>query len=272
MAAAPTVWQRLEHAVRVRSAAGVALGALDTGGQRLFGPGTWRLAAWYAARIGETLRRPVRIDGATIHLPGDASRFLVGAVRLQRYEGLERYAVARFLPRQLPVIELGGGLGVVACLIDRLLRDRRQHWVVEANPALIPTLERTRAANLAGFHLVHGALAYESETVNVSAAEHALTRNTNRAIATVPALTFADLLRRSGFEQCSLVCDIEGAEHDLIRREGRLLAQVVGTMILEVHPTVAGVDRVNALRDDLRALGFDPVWSHDDVWVLSRKS
>ena len=49
--------------------------------------------------------------------------------------------IARSLRRDLPVVELGGSIGVVACVTNRLLKDRKAHLVVEANPLAIPHLE-----------------------------------------------------------------------------------------------------------------------------------
>ena len=144
-----------------------AMAVLDVGGRRVFGQLRWRMAPWYAARLGQVLRRPIRLDGAVIHLPDPPPPILAGVLRLHRYEGAERYAIAKFLPRDQPVIELGAGVGVVACLIDRLLVCRSQHWVIEANPTLLPVLEATRQANHAEFRIVHGAVAYGSETVEL---------------------------------------------------------------------------------------------------------
>src|SRR5579885_2870151 len=58
------------------------------------------------------------------------------------YEGEEMLLVKRHLPADLPIIELGGSLGVLSCLTNRRLRNPRKHWVIEANPTLIPLLEK----------------------------------------------------------------------------------------------------------------------------------
>jgi FkbM family methyltransferase len=252
---------------------GMIAAFVDVGGRVLLGAGRWRAAPWYAARLGQVLRRPVRIDGATIHLAEDVSPLLAGVLRLQRYEGAERYAVAKFLPRDRPVLELGAGIGAVACLVNRLLVDRRQHWVVEANSRLLPLIDETRRANGAGFHVIHGAIGYGSDTVAfgidnaVGMSRVGLDQST---VITVPTLTFAELQRRTKIQKGTLIADIEGAEAALVEHEGASIAGCIRTIILEVHPDVLGKHRVAAMRHRLAELGFAQVWSHGDVWVLAQ--
>ena len=56
----------------------------------------------------------------------------------------ERALLDRHLPCDLPLVELGGGLGVVACLSNRKLARPEQHIVVEALPSMAALLERNR--------------------------------------------------------------------------------------------------------------------------------
>jgi hypothetical protein len=58
------------------------------------------------------------------------------------HEMEERELVERWLPRDIPTFELGGGLGVVSCLINRKLARPSDQIVVEANPIMIPILEQ----------------------------------------------------------------------------------------------------------------------------------
>jgi FkbM family methyltransferase len=268
-----TLSQRLEHAARIGSVSGAVAAVIDVSSRRLLGPDRWHLAAWYAERLGRLFHRPVRIDGATIHLPETAPPQMAGVLRLHRYEGAERYAAAKFLPRDRPVLELGAGVGAVTCLINQLLVDRARHWVVEANPALLGLLEETRRVNRAGFQVIHGAIAYDTDSVAFSVDEAvAMSRldDTDAASVRVPALTLAELHRRTGICDGSLVADIEGAEVGLIERESELLHQCVRTIILEVHPGVMGADRTAAMHERLRALGYVDAWDRDDVWVMRR--
>ena len=268
-----TLSQRLEHAARVGSLSGALAAMVDVGTRRLLGAERWHLAAWYAERLGRLLRRPIRIDGATIHLPATAPPHLAGVLRLHRYEGTERYAAAKFLPRDRPVLELGAGVGAVTSLVNQLLADRTQHWVVEANPHLLTLLDETRRANGAAFQVIHGAIAYDTEIVAFTVDDTvALSRLADSGSSVrVPALTFADLQRRTGIRDGSLVADIEGAEVALVEREGELIQKFIRTIILEVHPGLTGAERTAAMHQRLRALGYVDAWDRDDVWVMQRQ-
>ena len=254
---------------------GALAAMVDVGSRRLLGADRWHLAAWYADRIGRLFRRPVRIDGATIHLPDTAPPQLAGVLRLHRYEGAERYAAAKFLPRDRAVLELGAGVGAVTCLINQLLHDRTQHWVVEANPLLLELLEQTRVANRAGFQVIHGAVAYDTDVVAFNVDESvSMSRLADDQAATVrvPAVTFSELVRRTGIRDGSLVADIEGAEVGLVERDGELIRECIGTIILEVHPGFTGADQTAAMHERLRSLGYVDAWDREDVWVMQRQT
>jgi hypothetical protein len=69
------------------------------------------------------------------------------------------------LRRDLPVIELGGALGVVACVTNKLLAQPSAHVVVEANPLAIPPLTVNKEANHCAFEIVNRAIAYGVDSV-----------------------------------------------------------------------------------------------------------
>ena len=56
-------------------------------------------------------------------------------------------------------------MGVVACVTNRLLKNRTAHVVVEANPLVIPQLELNRTLNRCQFEIVNRAIAYGMESV-----------------------------------------------------------------------------------------------------------
>lgn len=203
------------------------------------------------------------IDGCTFSLDsrvigtGFKSRLLLG-----EHETGERAAIASELDPSIPVIELGGCIGVVASLTNRRLLRPDRHVVVEAHPDLLALLRRNRDRNGAGFEIVHAAVAYGCEAVEFCESGNflagRLSRHTGRRF-TVPAVTLSSLLDRFGFERCTLICDIEGAEASLIEQDHPALASRVATLIIEWHPYVTGIDGVAALRRQIATAGFVPV-------------
>lgn len=262
----------LGHAWRVgslKTAAVLAAGNI----MRALGVTWWaNYAPWYTGRLLQVARGAIRIDGRRFELPVQEKPFLAGLAWLESYETQERYAVARFLPHDLPVVELGGSAGVVATLTNGLLDEPARHVVVEANPVMAAVLERNRQRHDSAFTVLNAAVAYGAATVEFGVTDNflasSLAPGADQHRVSVPAASLAGILAQAGFERCSLVCDIEGAEIDLVKNEGDLLTRVVDTLLLEVHPGISGVETVRWLGAELSRLGFERIWECGDVWYL----
>ena len=135
-------------------------------------------------------------------------------VPLGRYERPERELLRTYIEPARPVIELGGGLGVIASLINRRLHDPERHVVVEANPSLLPVIDANRRRNDARFSIVHGAIAYGGTTVWIEI-WHRLPLDDRRASRRRPSRSRAHVagsIRGLYLRRCGTVCDIEGAK------------------------------------------------------------
>jgi FkbM family methyltransferase len=190
-----------------------------------------------------------------------------------QYEAFERSAVQRYIDPNLPVIELGGCIGVVACVTNRLLQAPTQHLVVEANPAAITILEESRSRNGCGFRVVCAAVAYGREKVTFRAARDLwtssmLVRHRGDDV-TVPALTLSALIEDAGFGRLNLICDIEGAEVEIVEQDADALRKVA-VFILETHPQVVGDEAAARTVEAIRALGFQVVERSGPVVVFAR--
>ena len=187
-----------------------------------------------------------------------------------RYEIEERRAIARVLDPELPVVEFGGSIGVVACITNRRLRHPGQHVVVEANGDLIPLLEQNRRRNRARFTVLHKAVAYGTPDVLFHVDEFLSGRvqgGSGRAVR-VPTVSLREILDGFGFARCTLICDIEGEEIQLVGREKDVLHDRVATLIIEMHPAVSGAEAVGETLRELEALGFVAVFRDQDTWAL----
>lgn len=216
----------------------------------------------------------VRVDDCTFSLdaPG-LSRALKSRFILGRYEKDERTVLLRFLDASLPVVELGGALGVIACLTNKRLARPEAHIVVEPNRDLLPVLQRNRELNRCRFTIRHGALAYGTKEVGFFAGEDLISARVGPrpgSTTVVPAFRLADLARDSGFALCSLICDIEGAEVQLVEEEGDFLARHVARIMMEVHPLVTGHEATERMLRRLVQLGFREVKKSGYVRVLAR--
>lgn len=194
-----------------------------------------------------------------------------------RYERPERVAIKKFLDFSEPVIEFGGNVGVVSCVVNKKLVNPERHVVIEANPDLIPFLERNRKINDCRFQIVNAAVAHGVNEVTFNISENILASSVQvkgeRSI-TVPAVNLESLIEEYKFTSCTLVCDIEGGEIELVNCEPEILKEKVSTFFVEVHAKFTGQTAVDNLIKKLEGLGFKAVfnrWSNIVFQNMNKK-
>lgn len=199
-----------------------------------------------------------RAGGLRFAVPPDlTTRAFRARFALNLYELPERVLLRR-LPWEGTVLELGGCLGVIACLVNRRLSDPTRHVVLEANPALLPWLHRNRDANGAGFAVVQGVLARGPAERTfwpggniVAGSAH---RPRDNAI-TVPALSLEALEAAQGLSFDVFVLDIEGGEAEFIAENATALGRARAVLV-EFHPTFIGEAACEAARAGLAGAGL----------------
>jgi FkbM family methyltransferase len=216
-------------------------------------------------------KNEVRIDRCTFSLEGITD----GSTRIElithNYEAPERRAITRYARRNLPVIELGGSIGVVSCITNKLLQNPTAHLVVEANPLAIPHLEGNKKLNQCQFEIVNRAIAYGADSVtfrpNSSMCGNSITGDGDLSPVTVQTARLGDLARERGFNRFTLICDIEGVEYDLVCQETEVLKNA-DTIIMETHDRFIGAEKSRLMMDKLAGLGFKLVEENEFVVVL----
>jgi FkbM family methyltransferase len=263
LATALGVWRR-------QGVEGVTRVSLETAGK------WWRRGE--AFELGKLVGRGsnhARIDGCRFELDHEAiTPTLEHLLLTGLHEAPERTLIRRHLNPDLPLVEFGGAVGVVACIANRRLRDPSQHVVVEANPALLPVLEANRLRNRSRFFIVHRAVAYGAPAVSFRVAADVLAssaRVPGSSTVTVRATTLEEILRQSRFSRCNLVCDIEGTEVDLVREEPEVLATAVEVLIMEVHDRIVGAAACAEMLRSLEKLGFELVDRSWDTVAMRRR-
>jgi FkbM family methyltransferase len=169
---------------------------------------------------------------------------------------------------------LGGGIGVVAAIVNRRLRNPHDHVVIEPNPSLIRVLERQRVLNGAAFAIEHGALDYSGlpfALLPVDTTFIAARVGTSGRSRHVPSLTFLDVVERYPWRDATLICDIEGMEVDLVWREGDLVARHCRTIVMEIHPEFRSEAECRSVFAGLHSRGFDTVASLRKVHAFRRR-
>ncbi len=225
---------------------------------------------WYRDMIrinNRTVGRLVELSGNRIRIGGlkfsVSSPGIDTAHKSTLFFGLheidERALVERWLPKNLPVVEFGGGLGVVSCMANRLLERPDRHVVVEANPYLLDLLTTNRNLNRCSFQILNRVLAYGAETAEFSLDSSFVgsrVGGSSGSMVSVPTTSLEGILNEAGFEQCSVVCDIEGAEIQLVEHEIDVIMRKAPFLLIELHPMTVGQDAVDRTIESLRDAGY----------------
>ena len=225
-------------------------------------------------RVVELMGNRVRIDGMVFSTDSPAiATSDKSAMFVALYEVAERMLVGRWLPADLPIVEFGGGLGVVSCAANRKLTRREQHVVVEANPRIVGLLQQNRDLNNCRFQVVNKALAYGLESVKFTLQSNFLSGRIggdSPEVVAVPATSLKAVADASGFDQISVICDTEGAEALLVSEELDTLRQRVRFLLVEIHPEFLGNEGASQVVQTLESSGFTLRERSHDNWAFSR--
>jgi FkbM family methyltransferase len=269
---------KLTTATRVFRTQGTA-GVMSALKDRYLNNWVGRRMEWCYGKAIELRGNTIEIDGCTFSLDnptittGSKSKFMFG-----QYERPERDAVRRFVDPAIPVVEFGGSIGVISCLTNRKLVAPQRHVVVEANPALVPLLQANRDRNQCRFTILPRLVAYGSAQAPFYADSanfvigSAVPSEAGSAvdILEVQTIDLRTILDQYQFERCTLICDIEGGESDLVRYESAVLRERVTALILEVHEWSLGRERVGELLREIVGLGFACVYSEADTYTFQK--
>ena len=167
------------------------------------------------------------------------SNRVVGHIFFKSYESSEIRFVKKYLRTDLPVIELGASLGVMAMQIAD--KTEQSIYCIEANPELAPiinnNLEKNNIKNCKVYNYIIATSGEQFYFVKGN-------DNTTGGITTIPAnntipvksIALTDLLSEAGIESYILVCDIEGAEIYILKEDTNALKNCK-QIIIELHDT-----------------------------------
>lgn len=181
---------------------------------------------------------------------------LVAALESGRYEGAESKALKALLRADDHYFELGGGLGFVSTLACRIVTDPARVHVYEANPELLPVIERNWAINgvsASVYNCMLGKGLGEHE-FHVSKAFWASSGHISYGGGRTIKVPQRDFLKQLGKKEATFVMmDIEGGEKDLL---DKVLPPRVRAVVAEYHPRIIGEEVVSALWRHLESQGF----------------
>jgi len=229
----------------------------------------------YLAGIYFTLfEKTYKVEGLDLVIPFDLTNIKFrGQFPINFYEKQERRYLKQYLPKDACVLEMGGCLGVVSCLTNRLLDNPTQHVVVEANPNVVPTIEANKARNNCGFHIENCMVS--NNPVNEFFLGKSILMSSNRRQSmqkiSIAGKTVAQLEQEHNLNFDTVIMDIEGGELDFLR-ENREKLKDLRTVFIEVHPhrDILSNEEVAECLDILEHAGFERLVDDANFWVLKK--
>jgi FkbM family methyltransferase len=219
---------------------------------------------WYLAR-----GRGLQAYGIPIYVPSDIPWDVFKQIIRGHYEIAEKTLIERHLPPDLPVIELGGSIGVISAIIRRRLQPAAPMVVVEANPRIVDLCKKNAASGAGRVEVLNAAISYAGGSIGFAASDDYLSgRIADRpdtASVVVETTTLAAVSR--SFEEFSLVMDIEGAEYDVFENDVDALRRC-RLAIVEIHPDASRTEEY-FLKLAERS-GFKMIDREADVLALAR--
>ena len=237
-----------------------------------------RIWLWLKDLQGKT-REVFDVNGVTVTVPRDADGDLRYVLEKGRpYKAAESYLISKYLPVGSNVVELGGCMGVISAVIRNQIGPDARHIVVEARHDLakLVTVNATRNAHPDKVQVVEAAIDYSgAETVSFSVGRNAhvgrVSAQGGKGSITVPATTLSAVSAPLDGEKFALVCDIEGAETDLIAKENSIF-EPVDLAIIELHPKqyATGQQAIDEMVSGLAAQGLRCVEQVENVVCFRR--
>lgn len=208
-------------------------------------------------------RARAALEHGTVELQGvrlEVPEGVVSAKVLRRlidgsYEAEERGLLDSHLQPGDRVLELGAGLGFLACHVGRF-HPGVPYVAVEANPDLIPLIHRNLALNDSAAEVIEGVASDRAGQTAFHRSAHFWASSTLEApnevaAAALPNVDIGALIQRHA--PTVLVVDIEGGETDLLPR---LDLGGVSRLVVELHPAMTGAAAASGLVRRLLAAGF----------------
>jgi FkbM family methyltransferase len=238
----------------------LARGLLPASIRQPLGAAVHRVRSWVGGAIFDLRGGKFQTGGCTFVIPRDQTTRAYRASFLSNHYEVEDLEVVRacILPTDR-VIELGGCMGVVSCITNKILTDKTRHVVVEANPFCIPSLHRNRDLNQCQFLIEHCAVSQAHEvTFHVNPAMIVSSSIQSQAKVEipvrVPARSLTELDVRYG-PFTTLIIDIEGAELDTFENARELLRRY-RLVIVELHDWALGEAGLKRCREILAEAGL----------------
>ncbi|MCC6724501.1 MAG: FkbM family methyltransferase [Saprospiraceae bacterium] len=173
------------------------------------------------------------------------------AIFFKAYEGAEIRFLRQYLRNTFDVIELGASLGIVSSQIANKLKNSKKRIIcVEPNRMLLESLKKNLTSNGgADNHIIlnnlvdyskplHSEVAFFASSDILGSSKSAAPSSNTFEEYPVKNITLSHILSEFQIDKFSLVCDIEGAEIEMIFNDQAALSKCQ-QLIIETHNATA---------------------------------
>ncbi|MDF2454539.1 MAG: Protein of unknown function, putative methyltransferase [Cytophagaceae bacterium] len=233
-------------------------------------------ANWVGGIIAVLFSNKIPFHGTLIHTHDPEVKNRTKALLFWRmYESSEIRFVNKYMDKTYDTIELGGSIGAVSVQLGKKIQGRKL-ISVEANKPLLDIQKQNLNANgIYGTQQVHAAYGSKKQQVWFSTGSE----NTLGKIAEagkgngffVDTISLEKIVEAYQLGEYALICDIEGAEIDLLLNEQETLSKCK-LLIIETHRTVYK-DRVyepEEMKALLLQMGFQLLDQHGVNFVFAK--
>ncbi|MEQ8925275.1 MAG: FkbM family methyltransferase [Fulvivirga sp.] len=156
------------------------------------------------------------------------------------YESSEIRFVLKYINPQTTILELGSSIGVIASVLSCNVQKLEFHCI-EANLNLMETLKENLDKNVSGNYGLYNYAVVGNDnnsqlyfqTGNDSTTGHICHEKTDLII---PTITLSEFLATRKIKEYTLICDIEGAEVEILKNDSKAL-DLCQMVIIELHET-----------------------------------
>ena len=223
--------------------------------------------------IGFFLRNnnPLKIGDLFIYLPKVKWHQRGSYFFYDDYEKHERALIKKHIDSEDVVLELGGSIGVVSCTINKLIKSKINHIVLEPNPNLIYFLEKNKKINECDFKIEQFILG-NGKDYEFNVSKEFLSSSIYSSIDStekihIKSIKLEDLENKYKTRFNTLIMDIEGQESEVL---SKIDLSKFKKIIFELHEDILDSNDVNNLKINLKENNFMMLEKIDSVEYWKR--
>jgi FkbM family methyltransferase len=184
------------------------------------------------------------------------------------HEEVERGLVLKYILPNDSILELGGCLGVISCVTNNILHNKKNHVVVEPNKIAQEFLYFNRNKNNCEFQVENSIVSNTLKRTEFYVSDDFVSstifnKNLNSRKNTfmpkkefIDCISFDQIIKKYNILFNTLIMDIEGHEYDFILEND---LKLFDKLLIEFHPLILGEKKIETCKNSLINKSFNLV-------------